>query len=336
MSLTGNVSLLAQSSAQTVRLNDLRARLDDLSRQVATQQKSDTYGGLGTDALNIQYLNKQQPLLESYLNNITKVSTSMTMMNNAMSSIAKVGNNLVSAIQTQIHSGATTVDSIRQIAQQGLKTVEDFLNTELNGRYLFAGSDGSSPPFVDDSTLNSNFITQINAWLASGDTAALNAAVDGFSDAGLGLSAGLAASGNVTARIGDNLNIDYTLKADQAGFQNLIRGLTLMANLPYPTDADVATGSDFNDVVSHALDIVQNAVTDINKSTTQLAGKFNLLKSVQAEHQTDLDLVKTQISQITTADPTEALVKIQTLQTQLTASYQVTSITSQLSLVNYL
>lgn len=336
MTITGNVSLLAQSGAQSRRLGDLRQQLDDLSRQVSTQQKSDTYGGLGTDAINLQYLNKQEPMLQSYLNNISNVSNSMTLMNNALTSISKVGNDLVSAIQTQIKNGSDTIASIQQIAQQGLKMVEDMINTQYNGKYLFAGSASDSPPFVDDSTLNSNFVTQINNWLASGDTAALNATIDGFTPTNLGLSAGLSTAGASTARIGDNLSVDYTMKASDTGFQNLIRGLTLIANLPYPGNSDVATSANFTDVMTHALSTVQNAMQDINTSTQTLAGKFNLLKSVQTDHQNDLQLVQTQIAQITNADPTEALVKIQTLQTQLTASYQVTNIVSQLSLVNFL
>lgn len=336
MTSTVNISLLGQSTAQTSRLIDMRRQLDDLTRQVATQQKSETYSGLGTDAIKIQYLNKQEPLLQSYLSNINDASNNMTMMNNALGSISQVGTDLINSIQTLLRNGTDSLGNIKQIVEQGLKTVQDMINQNINGRYLFAGSEVGTPPFIDDSTLNSNFITQITNWLASGDTDTLAATVDGFSPTNLGLSPGLASSGNVTTRISDNINIDYTLRADDTGFQNLIRGLTLISNLSYPSSTDVATPSDFTDLMNYALEIVQSAVEEINDSTQQLAGKFNLLNAAKKNHTSDLQIVQTQISAITSVDSTDALVRIQALQTQLSASYQVTNIVSQMSLVNFL
>src|SRR5262249_28916469 len=156
-------------------------------------------------------------------------SNTMTLMNNALKQISDVGNQIVTAMQTQLQNDPTDIQNIRQIAQQGLSTVEAMINQNNNGQYIFAGSDASNPPFIDNSTLNSNFQNQINSWLASGNTAALTGALDGFSGASLGLSAGLAASGNVTAQVGDNHIVDYTIKADQPGFQDIIRALTLVA-----------------------------------------------------------------------------------------------------------
>ncbi len=331
-----NVSLLGQSTAQSQRLADLRQQMDDLSRQVTTGQIADTYSGLGTNAQPLLVLNNQQPLLQTYQNNITSVSNTMTLMNNALTNISDVGNQLVTAIQTQLQNSPANIQNIQQIAQQGLQTVEAMINQNNNGQYLFAGSDNSSPPFTDDSTLNSNFKNQINNWLATGDTATLFNTTDGLSGASLGLSAGLAASGNVTTQIGDNQNVDYTIKADQPGFQNIIRALTLVANTPYPAGADVATATQFSDVMNHALTTAQAGVAQVNGTTQELAGKFNLVKAAQTNNSSDLSLVQNQISTLTGADTTTAISEMQALQTQLTASYQVTNMVSKLSLVNFI
>jgi len=338
MTISANVSLLAQSTSQSNRLNDLRSTLDDLQRQSTTQKKYDTYAGFGTDALNLQRLHSSQPLLQSYMDNIDTVSNTMTLMNTSLSQISDVGNQLVQAIQLQLQGGQANMQTIRAQAQQGLSFVEDLMNQNINGHYIFAGSDVTNQPFVDNSTLNSNFQNQLTGWLAGTvSNAQLISTTDSFNASNLGLSAGLAAAGPITARIDQNLDVDYTIKADQPGFQDILRALTFAANLPYPDPStDVATPTQFNDILNHVLDLTTNGVKEIDDTTQQLASKFNLIKSIRDTHASDMDLEQTQMDKIENADPTSALVSMQALQTQLTASYQVTSMISQMSLTNFL
>ncbi len=74
----------ASPTAQGERLAGLRQQMDNLSREVTTGQVSDTYSGLGTNADPVLNLNAQQPLLQSYLTNISSASNTMTLMNNAL------------------------------------------------------------------------------------------------------------------------------------------------------------------------------------------------------------------------------------------------------------
>ena len=334
--MSNSVSLLGQSNAQSERLATLRQQMDDLSRQVTTGQVADTYSGLGTNTEPLLNLNSQQPLLESYQSNITSVSNTMTLMNNALSNISDVGNQLVTALQSQIQNNPSNLQNIQQIAQQGLQTVENMINQNNNGQYLFAGSNNSSPPFVDNNALNSNFQNQITNWLATGDTSTLLNTTNSFTATNLGLSAGLATSGDVTTQVGNNQNVDYTINANQPGFQNIIRALALVANTPYPSGSDVATPTQFLSVMQSALTTAQTGVTQINSTAQTLAGKFDLVNSAQTNNAADLTLIQNQISTLTSADTTTAISEMQALQTQLTASYQVTNMVSKLSLVNFI
>ncbi|MBU6474943.1 MAG: hypothetical protein KGL10_01635 [Alphaproteobacteria bacterium] len=336
MSSTNNVSLIGQITSQSQNLATLRQQLNDLSQQATTGQVASDYSGLGTKAEPVLNLNAQQPLIQGYQDNITNVSNKMTLMNNALSQIATVGNNLVSAIQTQLQNSPTNVANVQQIAAQGLQTVEDMLNQNIDGQYLFAGSSSSTPPFADNSTLNSNFNNQIQSWLATGNTSALTTAINGFSATNLGLSAGLATSGNVTTQVDANTNVDYTVKADGSGFQDLIRALTLVANTPYPGASNTATGPDYQNLMNDALTTAQKGVTEVNNTSQSLAGKFAQVKAIGDQNTSDLTVVQNQLSTLTTADTTTAITEMQALQTQLTSSYQVTNIVSKLSLVNYL
>lgn len=338
MTISSNVSFFAQSTTQMSRLNDLSATLDDLQRQITTQKKYETFSGFGTDSLTLQRLKSSEPLLQSYLNNIDKVSTRMNLMNEAMSTISELGNQLVTAIHVQSQSGQDGINTINQLAQQSLQFVEDLINQTFDGHYLFAGSDVTSQPFISDNILNSNFKNEVDIWLAGGQTnAQLIATTNAFTSDNLGLAPGLATSGNITAHIDQNMDIDYTIRADENGFKEILRALAFAANLQYPDPAtDVATPEQFDEMLNNVLSIITNGVQEMNETAQQQASKFDLLKSIRENHVSDLGIVITQIDKMENVDTTTALVTLQTMQTQLSASYQITKIVSELSLVNFI
>ncbi|MBI3441630.1 MAG: hypothetical protein HY052_07510 [Proteobacteria bacterium] len=338
MTSTNNISFMAQSQLQSSRLNDLHNTMNDLQRQVTTLKKFDNFSGLGTDAVTLQHLRTASTMTDAYLNNISASSSHMTLMNQIVTQLSSIGRQMLNSVNT---SDTTNMQSLNTLAQQNLKFVEDLLNQQVDGKYLFAGSDSTSQPFIDNSTVNSNFANQVNTWLVNAapnaNTTLLNT-TDGFTAPQLGLSSGLAASGAVTAHIDQNTDIDYTVKADAPGFQDLIRSLAFLANFkaPNPAAGDVATTAQFSAVLAHITSTLSNSVTEINDTDQQLTSKFNMIKSVQDNHNSDQALLKSQIDSLENADPNSAIILMQSLQTQMTASYQVTKAVSQMSLVNFM
>lgn len=338
MTITNNVSLLAQTTSQSARLTELRATLDDLQRQATTQKKHDTFSGYGTDSLNLQLLYTTQTMTQGYLDNITTATSRMSTMSNGMAQISKLANELVSAIGT---GDITDMTPINQLAQQNLQFVEDILNQQSEGHYLFAGSDTTSQPFVDHNTLNANFVSQINIWLANAAPnadATLTNATDAFTSPQLGLNAGLAASGALTIQIDKTMDLDYTVKADQSCFKDIINSLAFLANLklPDPAAGDVATAAQFQNVLSHISSVLSTGIQGTNDENHLLAGKFNIAKSAQENHDSVTAILQSQLDKLENVDPSTAIISLQALQTQLTASYQVTKIVSQMSLTNFM
>jgi len=340
MAVTTNVSFLAQSTSQISRLKELHSSLDDLQRQVTTRKKHEDFSGFGVDALNLQRLRASKNMTENYLKNIDTVSRRMDLMNQSMNEIIKVSRQVLNAVQVQGQSAATEMKSVNQLAADSLKFVEDLINQTFEGRYLFAGADAETAPFIDHSTLNSNFINRISTWLGGGGNAGLTSAIDGFTSTNLGLSPGLATSSPVTMRIDDSIDIDYTVKADHAGFKEIIRSLTLLANLKYPDPVgpppDVATPAEFQGMLDYASDKLSKSIQTMSDTSKSLASKFALTKSIKDNHEQDLQTMLTQIDDIENVNPSDAILSLQSVQSQLTAAYQVTKIVKDISLVNYL
>jgi flagellar hook-associated protein 3 FlgL len=331
------VSFLGSSQAQIARLRDLNTTLNDLTRQIASRKKHATLAGFGADAATIQRNRMDKNRVQSYLDNLTSVTNRIKQMDLAMTSARKAVGQVIEGIATAVHDSASDVSTLSTIARNALAFVQNLANLQHDGRYLFAGSDTASRPFQDASTLNNNFQAEIADWLdGTNSTAQLIANVNAFTTADLGLNPGLSASGPVAVRIDDETELDYTVRADQDGFQDIIQALALMANLPVPGPADIPTTADLENVVQQVLTMARAGVEKLDNAATRLGSNFNLIKAVQETHQQDVALLDGFISDAEDADTTEVVARLQSLQTQLQASYEVTRIASQLSLVNFL
>lgn len=124
-----------------------RAQFDDLQRQLATKEKSTTYGGLGTDRTVSLDINGKLSTLESWLDGIQLSSTNLKLMSNGVTSFAKLAtdsrNNMTSNSYLPSSSGQTAPQIL---ASDKIKQTLDILNTSVNGRYLFSGKTSDVEP----------------------------------------------------------------------------------------------------------------------------------------------------------------------------------------------
>lgn len=332
-----SVSFLGTSNAQIGRLKDLSATLADLERQVATTKRADTLAGLGHDALSVQRSRIDKSKLDAYAANMDSASSRITLMSSTMTTISDQARQLISSIQAQVRGGNVDMDTIASQAQQILSFVSDTANLQLDGRYLFAGADTSSQPVSDQTAINANMQQQVNDWLnGTITTDQLSANVDALTTTQLGINPGQSAAGSASVRVDGSTEIDYTVKVSDSGMQDIIRALGLAANLKSPGGGDTPDLAQLNDVLTKITSIAQGGADALDSANAKLGAKFNLLSSIQDSNKLDAATFESIFSDKEAADTTEAVAKIQALQTQLEASYQVTSIVSQLSLVNFI
>lgn len=331
------VSFLGSTQANIARLKDMNATLTDLQRQIASTKKYDTLAGFGVDATAVQRNRTDLGRVQSYLDNISGLTSRITQMNTAMDSTRDAVTQLIDGITTAVRDSSADIPSLKVIAQNALDFVQDLANLKVDGRYLFAGSDSTSAPFTDETVLNNNFQQQLTDWRnGTITTAQLTANVAAMTTADVGMNPGLSASGQVTMRIGETTELDYTVRADVDGFQDIIKALGFMANMQEPAPGDIPTASELDDVVQNIMNIARAGVEKLDAAATRVGGNFNLLNAVEATHESESAMLQGLIGKMENADTTDVVTQIQALQTQLQASYQVTSITNQLSLINFL
>lgn len=245
----------------------------------------------------------------------------------------------------------------------------DLLNTHENGVYIFGGADTDTLPLDENGLLDSAISSLITDWkdgtisndelvsaLTNSDTSVdANAITDttiGFSSA---LSAGNA--GNVTTRVDENIEVDYTVHANESAFRDILVSLAFLKNedlMPigdvyttstYPSAPDVqgAPGAtlelmqqNFYDVFNQVQAMLVDGISQIENIEFSVATANARALSFEEEHANAQEFLATTVSDIEDVNLDEVAVEISVVQTQLEASYAVTAEIQQMSLVNYI
>jgi flagellar hook-associated protein 3 FlgL len=338
MTVIPGVSLLGNSNAQINRLNQMRRQMDDLERQVGTQKKYDTLAGFGISAQTLLQLHADRDQIETYVDNIEATLSNIKTMSDAMTSITKAVNQMVSVVQNQPQNGQFDASLVNSMAQQTLDLIASVANLNITGRYIFAGTDSQTAPVANVTALNTNMSTELTNWLSGANTTnQLIANTDGFSGTALGFSSSISSAQSQSIRIDNATEVSYGAIADRSGIQDALRAVALMANLRAPNPAtDVPNNTQFGLAIDHILSVARTSVTEMNDTQSTMNGALTIAQAIQDTHKQDINLLSSRISDMEDTDTTEVITMLQTLQTQLTSSYEVTRIVSQLSLANFI
>ncbi|MBL4757276.1 MAG: hypothetical protein JKY32_06455 [Rhizobiales bacterium] len=139
------------------------------------------------------------------------------------------------------------------------------------------------------------------------------------------------------AKIDDSVTLNYGTRADEEGLVNLIQNLAVLATLNFDeTDPNASERYAALTIrTGRALDFPPGDQSPANIAA-DLAVTARTLKLTSERHIVAANLAATLISEREDSDIQEIAVHILALQTRLQASLQVTSMISQLSLVNFI
>ncbi|HPF78159.1 MAG TPA: hypothetical protein PLF01_02605, partial [Alphaproteobacteria bacterium] len=253
--------------------------------------------------------------------------------------------------------------------------IMDMMNAKDGDRYLFAGSDSGIKPIEDKGLFDtflgtfryddtdlvtpsevSGFIGDWGAGLISTDE--FIAAYHNTDENILGYSTAIASgtTGDVRVRVDENSDFDYTVLANTPGMKDLVIAIGVLKNMPPPEHAPGALNTPIppNTALEQApwppqerqdnfFQVINDLAKTITNAVDALAGQENKINLVQAQ----TDNIKQQyvyqknslqsiIGETEDIDLTETVAKLQQVQVGLEASFSVTALISDLTLVNFL
>jgi flagellar hook-associated protein 3 FlgL len=308
------IASAAETNLTLFYMQQNQSQLDTLNAQVSTGLKAQTYAGIAPDASHLVDFRAQASRQQDLVNTINTVSTRTQVMDLALGEIQKQ----VQSFQSLLPNGAFigSQPNIVSQAQLLLQQVAGLLNTQDGTRFVFGGVNTDTPP-VDIATLPTV-------------AASLTTPVNG-PPAGNGYYAGGAAIPPV--RIDQQLTVNYGITADDAAtFEPIIRVLNyIVAKGPF---------SSTNTVDETNLSTMSQMLNQALQQLTTMRGNLGLQQSqINTEltvHQGALNIAQNGISNIVTVNQATAITQLQTIETQMEASFTATSQIQKLSLVNYL
>jgi len=165
-------------------------------------------------------------------------------------------------------------------------------------------------------------------------------------------------AGNVYARIDANSEVDYTSLANNQGFRDVLVAVSFLKSENLPPIADVyaepytfgdapieegAPGATldeqrnaFFEVFNAVESMITGALKNIDKEIQNLELARVRLDDAANTNRQQQEIAKSIISDVEDVDLNEVAVKLTSVQTSLDASYRITAMMTEMSLVNFI
>lgn len=286
------------NGAKNVQRAEAQASIQQSTGLVGT-----SFADYGDKSRQLLTLQNESSQAQSFSDN-TKVASSRSQ-----ATYSAVGNmiTLLTSLKTAISSAmsGTASTTLNAVGSSTLEDLSNELNTQLNGRYLFAGS-RTDQPAVD---LTTYATTPASA--ATADTSYYQGD-----------------SQQASVRVSDTSSITYGVTGDNSAIEEALRAAKLASQA---TTDPVDTAA-----LSAAFNLAGTAITDLSNLQASISIGSGRLEDAQQSQTTYLSLLDDATSNIKNVDSAEALAKAQELQTQLQASYSALSIVMKVHLTDYL
>lgn len=140
MGVTSSSGVIVQALA------DMRAKLDDLQRQLGTGEKSNTYAGLGPQRALTVGLQAQIDTAAGFDDTITRVGTRLTIAQSSLTAINQAAQSVKqSMVQPSFILTPTGKTFDQQTAAGQLDTMLSALNAQDGNGYIFSGMSANTP-----------------------------------------------------------------------------------------------------------------------------------------------------------------------------------------------
>lgn len=297
------------TQTNTLNANNMRvqSKYAQTQMQVSSGQKSDTYDGISSETPQILSLESDYKKIVSQSESAQIALDRTELMYSKLTSLVDIGQDFLDDLNAAISGTGVDDAEISELASQSLEQIVSLLNSQSQGRYIFSGSATSTAPVDLDNYTGTNGITLPSV---SDDT----------------YYQGNDYKQSVT--IADGFTVEYGVSADNEAFEQLIRAFDLVINASSTSDPEAA--------YTEAYDLLGEALSDIETLKAQVSQDAQTFDHFIDQSLDELNLIDSLIANLKEVDLAEVSVKLQELETQLEASYTVTTRLLNLNLSDYL
>lgn len=294
-----NETMLAASLATQSRLNTLYI-------QQASGLVSDDFGGLGSTSKRVVDLQVSVTRSQAYVDNTKVAKGRVELMYSICGTMTDVLSDLRSEVVAATSATVGTGEDLKASAEELFGDFASLLNTQYEGRYLFAGGMTTTAPVdIDDPDYAA----------ATSPSTADTSYYQGDEQI-------------ATVRVSDQQTVSYGITADDPAFEKALRALNLLANITTdPLDSD--TLNEANELLVDSLD----AILAVQSRLSLDAGQ---MEDAIANQEDYIDFANSLVGDLTEVDVAQVAVELSNYEAQLEASYSAMAKIQGLKLWDYL
>lgn len=285
----------------------LQSNYAETQVQIASGYVSDRYEGIAVDTSRLLNLESDYKRISQQTENAQLALDRVEIAFSSMGSIIDQTQQFVADLTATVSGFGSQGADLLNIAQTNLNQVAGNLNTQLADRYLFAGSATQTRPVdLNDPAFGGQIFIFPGPSVADTDYYQGDNIIQ-------------------SVEASDGFTVNYGVTADNQAFEKIIRGYDLI--ITNPTDGPT---------LDEALRIMLEGVDEVAVLKASASQDAQTLDGQISSNLEDLNLIETQIADIREVDLAEASTRLAQLETQLEASYAVTTDLLRLSLVDFI
>ena len=287
-------------------------RINEQQIRLTTQQKSQDYLGIGDDASRLLTVESSLRRIDQFVKNNAFIDMRMETMLNSMDAVGDILKEVRTLVRDVLEDGTLEGIDKNDFTEIKMDQLEGFLNVKMNGRFLFSGTKTDTQP------VNAGDLADAPTFDADGVTTTAEPSFFYQGD-----------DNQVKARIDEGVTLEYGVKANNEGFEKLIRAIRLVKSTDL-SDANVLGK------FQHALNLLNESADKIGAVELNTGVKFQQLASTTRSLKDTKSILDGVVDEIERADTFEAVSILNQVQTQLEASYATAVRVSTLSLTRFL
>jgi flagellin-like hook-associated protein FlgL len=326
------ISTLSQNLRIDNSITTIQRQIADAQLQISTGKRSQVYSGFqGQDTRLLITLKEERTSVESYIDTINNTRVKTETIDASLIQMTDVAQDLRKQLIEQVE-GLFDKSSLAlsTFSNAMIDQFSNLLNQTVDGKYLYNGTDTNTQPIIDPDTTRGLYAQPA---LNAGAAGIIAAAEAFFNVDANWTNVTTPAPGNLTARIDEGVDVTFgELANDSTTFEEIFDVIYAFANVNFTAGDD----AEYRTLVNWGLGKVEAAIDLMNDMVGQNGVVGRQMEDRIMAHKDTVQLLEDQIGNIENVDPYDAVSEFQTLQAQLEASYQSTSVLRNLTLTRFL
>ena len=345
MTYISSTSLL--SSLRTSVLQ-AQTQLSQDQTEISTGTLADVGLSLGAGTGNELSLKSQIDELNGYSDGNNSATTRLSSTTNVLSTLVSSAQSMSASLITASTSGGTTA-ALQTTATDALKSLISGLNTSVAGESIFGGINTIAVPVADYFSNSTSAPKQavdnaFQGYLTSQGTTA--SSISGsqmqsflsnqfaalFSDTNWQGTWSSASDTTMQSTIAPSQTTSTSVSANNTAFRQITEAYTMLSEFSGSNLSSSAVSA----VVSTASQLLNSGTSSLIDLQDTVGATQDAISSANSQISSQVSVLQSNVSDLDSVDTYSLSSQVTALQTQLEASYELTSRLQALSLTNYL